>query len=73
VKVVLIKPGPTDTPMTAELKGRGAKLASVQAVAQGIVAAAAAGRPVAYVPGKWRLIMLIIRHLPGLVFNRLDI
>jgi short-subunit dehydrogenase len=75
VRVVLIKPGPTDTPMTARLKtaGQGAKLAPVEEVARQIVRAIERGAPVAYVPGKWRLIMLIIRHLPGFLFNRLDI
>jgi decaprenylphospho-beta-D-erythro-pentofuranosid-2-ulose 2-reductase len=37
VKVVLIKPGPTDTPMTAHLKQYGAKLADVDRVAKEIV------------------------------------
>lgn len=73
VKVVLLKPGPTDTPMTAHLKTQGAKLASVESVAAQIVAAIERGRPVAYVPGKWRLIMQIIRHLPAFVFNKLNI
>jgi decaprenylphospho-beta-D-erythro-pentofuranosid-2-ulose 2-reductase len=39
VKVVLIKPGPTDTPMTAHLKVQGAKLATVEDVAHKIVEA----------------------------------
>ena len=73
VKVVLIKPGPTDTPMTAELKAKGSKLASVEDVAAGIVAAVAAGKPVAYVPGKWWLIMMVIRHLPSVIFNKMNI
>lgn len=73
VKVVLIKPGPTDTPMTAHLKAQGAKLASVSAVATQIVAAIERGQTVAYVPGKWRLIMLVIRHLPAFIFNKLNI
>ncbi len=73
VKVVLIKPGPTDTPMTAQLKAKGSKLASVEDVAAGIVAAVAAGKPVAYVPGKWWLIMMVIRHLPSVVFNKMNI
>ena len=64
VKVVLIKPGPTDTPMTADLKGQGAKLASVGDVARMIVDGIAQGRPVVYAPGKWALIMMVIRHLP---------
>jgi decaprenylphospho-beta-D-erythro-pentofuranosid-2-ulose 2-reductase len=73
VKVVLIKPGPTDTPMTAALKSGGAKLAPVEDVAAGIVKAIARGQAVAYVPGKWRVIMLVIMHLPALVFNKINI
>lgn len=73
VKVVLIKPGPTDTPMTAHLKDRGAKLASVEEVAQNIVAAIERGQAVAYVPGKWKIIMWVIRHLPNVIFNKLNI
>lgn len=71
VKVVLAKPGPTDTPMTAHLPKAG--LASAESVAQGIVRGAKLGRPVVYAPSKWRWIMLVIRHLPRFVFNKLDI
>ena len=73
VKIVLIKPGPTDTPMTAHLKDQGAKLASVEDVARMIVDAIERKKPVAYVPGKWQLIMWVIRHLPAAVFNRMNI
>jgi decaprenylphospho-beta-D-erythro-pentofuranosid-2-ulose 2-reductase len=73
VKIVLIKPGPTDTPMTAHLKGQGAKLASVEEVAQKIVDAIEHGQMVAYVPGKWKTIMWVIRHLPNVIFNKMNI
>ena len=73
VKVVLIKPGPTDTPMTAHLKVQGAKLASVEEVARRIVEAIAAGKQVVYAPGKWWLIMMVIRHLPSFIFNKMDV
>lgn len=73
VKVVLIKPGPTDTPMTANLKGKGAKLAPVEGVAKQIVEGVEAGKPVIYAPGKWWLVMMIIRHLPAFIFNKMDI
>lgn len=73
VKVVLIKPGPTDTPMTTHLKGQGAKLAPVEDVAKDIVDAVDKGRAVAYVPGKWRLIMWVIQHMPARIFNKLNI
>jgi decaprenylphospho-beta-D-erythro-pentofuranosid-2-ulose 2-reductase len=73
VKVVLIKPGPTDTPMTAQLKNQGAQLADVDAVARQIVAGIKAGRTVIYAPAKWAVIMLVIRHLPRFVFNKMNI
>lgn len=73
VRIVLIKPGPTDTPMTAHLKGQGARLAPVDEVARGIVAAIARGQATVYLPGKWKLIMAVIRHLPDVIFNRMDI
>ncbi|MGQ0583901.1 MAG: SDR family NAD(P)-dependent oxidoreductase [Reyranella sp.] len=73
VRIVLIKPGPTDTPMAARLKAQGRRLATVEEVAQATVDAMARGRPVVYAPAKWRLIMLIVRHLPRFIFNRLQI
>lgn len=73
VKVVLIKPGPTDTPMTSDLKAKGQKMASVEQVAQDIVRGIAAGKPVVYTPGIWRVIMLVVMHLPRFVFNKLNI
>ena len=73
IKVVLVKPGPTDTPMTAHLKATGAKLASVEDVARQIVDGVEAGKPVVYTPGKWWVIMMIIRHLPRFVFNKMNI
>lgn len=73
VKVVLIKPGPTETPMTEHLKQRGVRLASVEDVAQSIVKGIARNNPVVYAPAKWLLIMMIIRHLPMFIFNKMDI
>jgi short-subunit dehydrogenase len=73
VTVTLVKPGPTDTPMTAHMKRDGARLASVDEVARSIVDGTERGRAVIYTPGKWALIMLIIKHLPRVVFNRMDI
>lgn len=73
VKVVLIKPGPTDTPMTAHLKGKGVKLASVEDVAKQIVEGVELGKPTIYAPRKWWLIMTIIRHIPTVIFNKINI
>lgn len=73
VRVVLIKPGPTDTPMTAHLKARGLRLAPVERVARDVVDGIERGRAVVYTPGLWRPIMLVVRHLPDIVFRRLNV
>lgn len=73
VNVVLIKPGPTDTPMTAHLKQQGGRLASVEDVAHRITNGINHGKPTIYAPKKWALIMQIIRHLPSVIFNKLEI
>jgi decaprenylphospho-beta-D-erythro-pentofuranosid-2-ulose 2-reductase len=73
VRAVLIKPGPTDTPMTRELKSLGRKLATLDNVAQTIVKGLNTSAELIYAPGKWALIMMIIRHLPKFVFNKINI
>ena len=73
VKVVLIKPGPTDTPMTAHLKRQGNRLARAEDVARLILKGINQGKPVIYAPAKWALIMMVIRHLPKAIFNKLEI
>ena len=73
VKVVLIKPGPTDTPMTSHLKLSGTKLAAVELVAKDIVTAINEGRLVTYTPKIWLFIMNMLQHLPSFVFKRMDI
>lgn len=73
VKVILIKPGPTDTPMTAHLKQSGANLAAADRVASEIVRAIQNGQRVVYTPQIWSLIMIVIRHLPHFVFKRMDV
>jgi decaprenylphospho-beta-D-erythro-pentofuranosid-2-ulose 2-reductase len=73
VSIVLLKPGPTDTPMAADHKARGRKLASAQDVARTIVRGIDARKFVVYAPPIWQLIMLIVRHIPRMVFRRLSI
>lgn len=73
VRVVLIKPGPTDTPMTAALRGKGPKMADVTAVASSIVNGIENAKPVVYAPAKWAVIMMVIRLLPRFIFNKMDI
>lgn len=73
VRVTLVKPGPTDTPMTSAMKAKGGRLADPDDVARSIVDGARRGSPVIYAPGKWALIMFVIRNLPRAVFARMDI
>ena len=73
VKVVLIKPGPTATPMTAALTGKGPKMAEVADVASAIVQGIDRSSSVVYAPQKWQLIMMVVRHLPRFIFNKMDI
>jgi len=72
VHVTLIKPGPTNTPMTAEMKGS-EKFASPEEVAKAITAGIDANKTVIYTPAKWQLIMMVIRHLPRCIFNKMNI
>ena len=72
VTVTLIKPGPTETPMTMHLKGV-VSLAQVGIVARDIVRSIDRKKSLVYTPRKWQLIMLIIRSLPGFIFNRLEV
>jgi short-subunit dehydrogenase len=50
MRAVLIKPGPTDTPMAAYYKEQGMRVASVEDVAAGIVRAIDKGRRIVYLP-----------------------
>ena len=72
VTATLIKPGPTATPMTAGIIGKG-KLASPEQVAQDIVHAIEKGKKTVYTPKKWAIIMMIIRNLPFYLFKKMDI
>lgn len=73
IVVTMIKPGPTATPMTEGLRDTGMKFAPVALVAKEIVEGIAKGKTLIYTPKKWQIIMLIIRHLPSFVFNKLNI
>lgn len=73
VRVVTIKPGFVDTPMTAAFEKKGLLWASPDQIAHGIVKAVASGRDVVYLPWFWRWIMLVIQHIPEVVFKRLSL
>ena len=72
VHVITVKPGFVDTPMTAHLK-KGALWAKPDQVARDISQAIDKGRAIVYTPGFWRLIMLIIKHIPEFVFVKISL
>ncbi len=64
VAVVLLKPGWVDTPMTAGMK-KNPLFVSAATAARHIHRAIAAKRAVAYIPGFWRWIALVVKLLPA--------
>lgn len=71
IRVLTLKPGFVDTPMTAGMP-KTPLFASPSQIARGVVRAVDSGRDgVVYLPWWWRLIMLAIKALPERVFKRL--
>jgi NAD(P)-dependent dehydrogenase (short-subunit alcohol dehydrogenase family) len=72
VRVITVKPGLVDTPMTAHLP-RGPLFASPATIAAGIRRALRGRRDVVYLPWFWRPIMLVVRSIPEFLFKRLGL
>jgi decaprenylphospho-beta-D-erythro-pentofuranosid-2-ulose 2-reductase len=72
VAIVVIKPGPVDTPMTKEIEKK-PLLISAEEAARQTIAAAIAKKRIAYVPGVWRLIMGVIKIIPSPIFQKLKL
>jgi decaprenylphospho-beta-D-erythro-pentofuranosid-2-ulose 2-reductase len=70
VRVVTLKPGFVDTPMTAHLP-RMPLASSPRRAGRAIYRAIEARRDVAYIPWFWRPVMALIRALPEPLFKRL--
>jgi len=73
VRVMTIKPGPVKTAMTAGMKNPPKGMANVEDVAAALVKSIDKGTDVVFVPGKWRLIMAVIRAIPESMFKKLDL
>lgn len=69
LRVVTVKPGFVRTEMTAGLK-EPPFASDPEEVAAAAVAALDDPRPVIYTPSIWRLVMLVIQHLPRVVMRR---
>lgn len=72
VTVTTIKPGFVQTEMLADVENPMWAISPAKA-AEIIVTAAEKGVQTKYVPGRWGLVMLIIRHIPSFVFRRTGI
>ena len=59
--------------MTAHIAKKGTLWATPDAIAEGILNAIEAKHDVVYLPGFWRFIMLIIKHIPEKIFKRLSL
>lgn len=71
IKVLTIKPGLVDSPMTEGMKKGGPLWSTPEQVGASIHKAVIKRRDVVYIPWFWRWIMFIIRHLPEFIFKRL--
>jgi decaprenylphospho-beta-D-erythro-pentofuranosid-2-ulose 2-reductase len=69
VRVVTIKPGFVDTPMTAAFP-KGKLWAKPARVGQDIRRAMDRGSPTIYTPWFWRVIMFVVRSVPESLFRR---
>lgn len=72
VRVLTVKPGFVDTPMTDGME-KGALFVKPEVIAEGIVKAVRSGKDQVYLPWFWKYIMLIIKYIPEFIFKRLSI
>ena len=70
LKVVTVKPGFVDTPMTAHLDRSGPLWAKPEAIAAAIDRAVARGQRIVYAPWFWRPIMAAVRAAPRPLFYK---
>ncbi len=73
VSVITVKPGPVSTPMTAHLGNMPFMISAEEAGRRIVDAIMKPAKGDVYVPRRWRLIMLVIRHIPGFIFRKLGI
>ena len=72
VRVITIKPGFVDTAMTFGLPGL-FLVATPQNIGKQIVKTLSKSADIVYLPGFWRFIMLIIKHVPEFIFKRMKL
>ncbi len=73
IRVVTVKPGPTDTPMARAAPAKPGGLYPVDLAARRIARAIECGSHTVYVPARWRVIMTIVQWIPSFLFRKLSI
>jgi short-subunit dehydrogenase len=68
-RAILVKPGPTETPMTRNLRTPRILRATPRSIGAIVHKAATQRRSVVYAPGYWRWVMLGVRRLPTSIFR----
>jgi len=71
INVLTVKPGFVDTPMTADMP-KNPLYSSPQQIGKGIFEAITKGKDVVYLPGFWKLIMMIVKAVPEGIFKKLN-
>ncbi len=72
VRVLTIKPGLVDTPMTAHLP-KNPLFASAENVGKGIYDALKSNNDIVYLPWFWKYIMLIVKSIPEKIFKKMKL
>ncbi len=72
VNIITIKPGMVATPMTANMP-KSFLFSKAEAVGRGIYNAINNGKDIAYVPGFWRCVMLVIKLIPEFIFKKMNL
>lgn len=73
ISVIVVKPGPAYTKMSEGLALNPMLTAKADEIGRAIYKAVQHKKGVVYVKPIWRLIMLIIMHIPSFIFNRMNL
>lgn len=71
VQVLTIKPGFVATPMTAHIS-QNALFATPEQIGRGIIKSVDRGKDEVYLPWFWKVIMTLVRAVPGFVFKKMN-
>lgn len=70
IRVITLKPGLIQTPMTSHLN-HGVLSATAECAGKAACRAIVTGRDIAYIPWYWRWVMLVVRLIPEAIFKKM--